>query len=238
MWPIAMGLVVLVGVALIAASASGRETASEGPILGDHWHAAYGIDVCGEWRPPLSDIAPDTSGLHTHQDGLIHIHPISTSYTRDDATLNAWGEVTGVSISEDGLSFPGGNFEAGDDCEGEPGTVQVMVWDGPEDAEGLLIEDDPGGYVPADGEVITIAFRPEGATLEQPPTVSRLEDPTAPEEGRPLVPIEDVPTGDGGSEGGAPEGDAPEGDPSEGEAPQSDATEDTETTETSDTTTP
>lgn len=234
MWPIAMGLVVLAGVALIVVSAGGRGTASAGPILGDHWHAAYGIDTCGEWRPPLSDIAPDTSGLHTHQDGLIHIHPISTSYTRDDATLNAWGEVTGLSISEDSLSFPGGSFDAGDDCDGEPGAVQVMVWDGPEAAEGLLLEEDPGSYVPADGEIITIAFRPEGATLEKPPTVPRLQDPTAPEEGRPLVPI-----GPEAPEGDAPEGDAPEGEATEGgETEDPEASETSETSETSDTTTP
>ena len=38
-WPIGIGLVVVLGVGLIAASAAGRDSGSEAPILGDHWQA-------------------------------------------------------------------------------------------------------------------------------------------------------------------------------------------------------
>lgn len=194
-WPVSIGLVVLLGVGLIAISAIGRDnSASAGPILGDHWHAAYGIQVCGEWLPPLVDVEDDTTGLHTHGDGLIHLHPGSTSYTGDGASLNAWGEVTGVVIGDGELTLPDRQLTNGDDCGGEPGVVQLKVWDSPQDTEGRVIESDLGDHIPADGEVVTVAFLPEGEALEQPPTVPRLQDPTAPEEGRPLVPL---PEGEG-----------------------------------------
>ena len=193
-WPVGIGLVVLLGVGLIAASAAGRDSGgTAAPILGDHWHAAYGVNVCGEWLPPLSDVVPDETGLHTHEDGLIHIHPFSTRYTGDRATLNAWGETVGVEVGESSLTLPDRELTDGDDCGGEPGVLQVMTWDSPADTEGQVVDGDPGDYAFVDGEVITISFQPEGAAVEKPPTVPRLQDPNAAEEGRPVVPIGDVP---------------------------------------------
>jgi hypothetical protein len=194
-WPLGIGLVVLLGIGLIVASAAGRDTdGTAAPILGDHWHAAYGFNVCGEWLPPLSDAVPDESGIHTHEDGLIHIHPFSTRYTGDRATLDAWGETVGVDLAEGSLTLPDDReLTDGDDCGGEPGVLTVTTWDGPADTEGREIPGDPGEYALVDGEVITISFQPEGAAVEQPPTAPRLQDPNAAEEGRPVVPIGDVP---------------------------------------------
>lgn len=193
-WPVGIGLVVLLGVGLIAASAAGRDSsASSAPILGDHWHAAYGVNVCGEWLPPLRDVVPDETGLHTHEDGLIHIHPFSTRYTGDRATLNAWGETVGVELDEGSLTLPDRQLTDGDDCGGEPGVLRVTTWDSPADTEGQELGGDAGDHAFVDGEVITISFQPEGTPVEQPPTVPRLQDPNAAEEGRPVVPIGAVP---------------------------------------------
>jgi hypothetical protein len=194
-WPVAIGAVVLLGVALVVVSRPDNPEPIP-PRLGDHWHAAYGINLCGEWLPPLQDQRPDDTGIHTHGDGLLHMHPFSTRASGAGANLNTFGDMVGLEIGDGTLTVPGGiQFTDGEDCEGdlagEPGIVQVMVWDDPSATEGRLIDDDPGSYAPQDGEVITIAFLPEGAEIEMPPTVPRLQDPLAAEEGRQPIPIDD-----------------------------------------------
>lgn len=190
-WPVAISAVVLLGVLLVVASRPDNPDPIP-PRTTDHWHVAYGINVCGDWMPPLQDQDQNVSGIHTHADGLIHIHPFSTRYTGENANLNAFGEITGFEIGDGSLSLPGDiELEDGDDCDGEAGVVQAKVWDNPADTEGRLLEDDLGGYAPQDSEVVTIAFVPEGTEIEMPPTVARLADPLAAEEGRQPVPIDD-----------------------------------------------
>jgi hypothetical protein len=225
LWPASIAVVVVLGIGLIAASAAGRNSGADtGPILGDHWHAAYGIDVCGEWLPPLRDLVPDESGLHTHEDGLVHLHPFKTTYTGEKATINAWGETVGLEVGDGSLTLPDRELTDGDDCGGEPGAVQVKVWDSPSAPEGRLLDGDPGDHAFADGEVVTIAFLPEGDEVEQPPTTPRLQDPNAAEEGRAVVPIE--------GSGEAPEGSTPTSAPADGTTDTS-AAEGGATTDTS-----
>ena len=57
-----------------------REVAS----VGDHWHAALGVNVCGQWLPGAPQFeqranqAGQTAGIHSHGDGLIHLHPFAS----------------------------------------------------------------------------------------------------------------------------------------------------------------
>ena len=50
------------------------------PVVGDHWHVAVGFSRCGEALPEPSDDAEDRHGIHTHGDGLIHLHPVSYTH--------------------------------------------------------------------------------------------------------------------------------------------------------------
>ncbi len=175
-WPLAMVAVVGLGGVLIFFSVGERAEASA-PLLGDHWHAAYGISVCGEFLPPLGDAQQDTSGIHTHSDGLVHIHPFSTRYTGDGATLGAFAGQVGLTLEDDRLDLPGsGEFANGGDCAGEPAEVQVKVWDGVADVEGRLLDADLAGYAPPDGSLVTIAFAPVGADLAKPPSAGTVPD--------------------------------------------------------------
>jgi hypothetical protein len=192
-WPAAVAAVVLLGVALVMVSRPERGEALP-PRIGDHWHAAYGINVCGEWLPPLQDREADTTGIHTHGDGLIHMHPFSTRYTGEGANLEAFGQQAGVEIGDGTLTLPDGRqLRDGDDCGGEAGVVQVKVWDGPDDTEGRWLDGDLAAHAPQNMEIVAIAFLPEGADLEPPATAARLADPLAAEEGRPPVPLDEVP---------------------------------------------
>lgn len=205
-FPGALALVALAGVALIVVSRPENAVASP-PIVGqDHWHAAYGIYQCDEFLPPLVDAGTDTSGIHSHGDGLIHIHPFPGN-GGERANLGAFAETVGLTLDDDSLEAPGGEtLENGDDCGGEPGLVQVRVWENSTDEEGRLLEGDFGDYAVQDGEVVTVAFVPEGADIPKPPSVGTV--PSDLEAGAPENADEDVPTPTTVA-GQAPEGEAP-----------------------------
>ena len=79
LFPAAMTLVALLGVVLVFVARDQRsDLAPAGdPGLEDHWHTAYNIFVCDEVIPTVftNDSEDDRTGIHTHGDGLIHIHP-------------------------------------------------------------------------------------------------------------------------------------------------------------------
>src|SRR5438309_6628977 len=70
-------------------------TYSSPPRAGvDHWHAAYGVDICGKFLAPISS-QTDPVGIHTHGEGVIHVHPFKLpsgrkSFTGKNANLGAF----------------------------------------------------------------------------------------------------------------------------------------------------
>lgn len=190
-WPLAIVGLVAVGVLLIFVSRSANED-SQPPILGDHWHVAFGIYSCDAFIPPLTDVTADVSGLHTHSDSLMHIHPFSTAYTGERATIGAWGETAGLELTASSIEADGISVENGDDCPDGPGTVQVMKWDSIADEEGELLEGNPADYAMQDGEIVVMAFVAEGteipkpdetvlATLQAPPDLTGSTVPSVPD---------------------------------------------------------
>jgi hypothetical protein len=179
-WPLAIGAIVVVGVLIIILS-RGKTEGIVPPALGDHWHAAYAIYDCGSFMPDLTDQVPDESGLHTHADGLMHMHPFGTRYTGDGANIGNWGETVGLEITD--TSFAAGTVERenGDSCGEElgEGRVQVKVWDSPSDEEGRLLEGDFADYAPQEFSMFVIAFVPEGTEIPPPPeqTIANLRAP-------------------------------------------------------------
>src|SRR4051794_34093668 len=70
-YPLAIAAIVVVGVLVVLiARNDNQDAAAATPIVGDHWHAAYGIYVCDAFLPALTDQITDTTGLHTHGDGV------------------------------------------------------------------------------------------------------------------------------------------------------------------------
>ena len=235
LWPAAILALVALGISLVWVSRGTDEASAEAPTFGDHWHSAYGVYACEEFVAPLGDQNGDANGIHTHEDGLIHIHPTSSQATGDNATLSVFAEETELVIEDDRLEVPGGDtfVEGEDECGGEPGIVQVAVWDDPGDESPEIVTEDMADLKLGENQVLTIAFAPEGADLPTPPTAVRLSDPNAAEEGRPVQPIEGVPdpstetppAGDGSTTTTAPPADgattttAPAGDSTTTSAP-------------------
>lgn len=125
------------------------------PRVGDHWHARLSIEVCGQTLPPL----PPTPGdVHTHGDGIIHIHPSRRPTEGRNASLTAFFNPTPIQLSAASISIPGGTtYKNGDNCPDErAGTLRLLVQHrGEKDFNPIDL-----GYVPADGDTIRVVFGP------------------------------------------------------------------------------
>ncbi|WP_334142452.1 hypothetical protein [Rhabdothermincola sp.] len=182
-FPLAVFAIVVLGVGLVwfARGESGLDPASASPPTSkDHWHNAYGFYVCNAFGAPLTDVKNDTTGIHTHGDGLIHIHPFSDSHGGRNATLGKWGDMVGVTFGSSSITMPDGTkYENGMDCDGQPANLKVYVWPADDPNAEPTVYDRDFGKIPlrADRDAITIAIVPDGAEVPRPPSVSNLDNP-------------------------------------------------------------
>lgn len=176
------------------AAASGNATAGPdeagldalpvlGPVPGrSHWHAAYVVRVCDQVLDPFES-ADDPLGIHSHDDGLMHIHPFSRAAGFENATLDVFAEAMGFSIADGELTLPSGViWRDGDSCDVSQGRVFVDKWSGPGfDGEPERIFDDLGSIrFEADREIYQIAFADEDSSPVVPPSVRQLDNVSAP----------------------------------------------------------
>ncbi|HEX2191670.1 MAG TPA: hypothetical protein VHH09_00605 [Acidimicrobiales bacterium] len=219
-WPVFIGFVVVLGTTGIVYSKEQREPDNTRPRAGapgragDHWHAALGFNICGTWAPNLTDQGEDRTGLHTHADGVIHIHPFSEVYAGKRATFDVFAELVGVKVTRTEISLPNQDPKKnGDKCGDRDGLVQIMRWPSKSpEAEGTIYAGDPGELRMRDRELITVAFLPRGDEIPRPPSadeLDRLSDvspiTTAPSQAPSTVPGETTVPGDTTPSTGPPE---------------------------------
>ena len=184
---VTVAIIIVAGSATIGAIVVTRDDASAtAPTLEDHWHAAFAVNICGEWLPnPATFENPAGNsgvgaGIHTHGDGFIHIHPFVNSETGNNATLGKFLTYGGWSASEDSISVWTGpktdrektTWENGDECPsgseegaGEPGRVVFEV-------NCKTVEGNPSDHKLADQEVVAIGFVPKGVEIGAPPNAA------------------------------------------------------------------
>ncbi len=125
------------------------------PFIGDHWHAVYKVYICGQRQP---DFAFWQSGIHTHDDGVIHIHPFLPSEEGEGARLVKWFEYGGGKLTQSEMRMPGSReeYRNGDECPGgSEAVLRVFV-------NGEWLED-WSEYIPQDGDRVQIEFGEEAA---------------------------------------------------------------------------
>jgi len=196
-YPALIAVIVVVGVALVWFARERRSTEVEAsPTLEDHWHSAYGTYICDGFQPNLADVGQDAKGIHTHEDGLIHIHPFSSEVTGENATLGVWLEQVGLTAEDDRLVMPDGTEyiegETKCDIDGEQVDAELVLYRWPPQAstetEPDVFTDNFGSVrLSADGQAFVLAFVPEGTEVPLPPNMEALanpsdEEPTAPTE--------------------------------------------------------
>lgn len=166
----------------------GLNTNTVHPIAGDdHWHAIYAMYDCrsGDYLPPILSSA-DPLGIHSHDDGLIHIHPFFEQSAGENATLRLFFDAMGVELTDgamtlhDGTSIP---TEA--TCDGQPAQLHVRKWQfdfvAATEAPNETVTDDLGSIrFINDREVYVIALAPLDAPIKPIPEelFERLDDET------------------------------------------------------------
>jgi len=221
-FPLALGVVLLIGLGLVVYARSSRPgtNSTVPPTLNDHWHTAYGIWGCDSWLPAIQNQTDDIDGrpigIHTHGDGVIHVHPFTSEAAGENAKLGVFLKTSGLKLSNDKLEQPEVNktYKNGDDCKGKPGSLKVLVWDNANTAGST----DPKVYVTDfsnirftnDRMALTIAFVnsdedlkkliPQSIpTLDQLSDVSTETEPTTTAPGGTTVPGETTTTVAGGT---------------------------------------
>ena len=183
-WYGAMALVTLLGSFVLVTSRNERQAASNPlksekprpPSLpgqkqfgGDHWHAALGIYICSEFVPNIES-DNDPRGIHTHGDGVVHIHPFTKASSGRKATFGVFADTVGLKVSGKRIQLPGGkNYANGDKCpDGKKGEIQMFL-------NGKERTGNPRSLRLRDRDKLVIAFAPSGAEIpKDPPSASEL----------------------------------------------------------------
>ena len=134
-------------------------------------------DVPGEFQPFLQDAQQDVLGIHTHGDGVIHIHPFADSVAGRRATLDKFLTQVGARMTNDTLTLPtaaGGELvyqEGVTKClGGKDGVLKVARWDSTKsaangDKPNEIITSNFGSIRLKNGQAISISFLPDGSTI-------------------------------------------------------------------------
>ncbi len=124
--------------------------------VGDHWHARLTIELCGKILPPLP---PAPGDVHTHGDGVIHIHPETSISAGRNATLGRFFRTTPVQISGTSIAVGRDSYKNGDACpDGKTGTLRVLSR--VSRARELRPRRDFLRYRPRDGDEVRVVFGP------------------------------------------------------------------------------
>jgi hypothetical protein len=185
-WYSALFVVVVLGVLGVFTASSNLNDKQAGALTTppaankDHWHAAYGFNLCGKWAEPLVDgPAGDQHGIHTHGDGLVHTHPFDSTAAGKNATFGKLMEDTGASVSATSVNLKrkGEKFKNGAKCGKKPAELTWYVFKNLKDKKGTKMSGDPSKWRIKDGQLITVSFNPEGFKVTQPPSAATLPNP-------------------------------------------------------------
>ena len=205
LFPMAVAIVVVLGLALVAYARQSRPAAdASAPTIDDHWHHVYGFYLCDTWfklegnaEQPGTDNYTQyaRTGIHSHDDGLIHWHPFSSASVGSNATLGVFLDTYDVKLTNDKLTFPETQraaletqlagqepprddvlvWEDGDKCtvdgSEKSGALKVVVWNNFTDTDNgtTYIADFDNIRLDRDQMVVAIAFVPEGTDVTMPP---------------------------------------------------------------------
>jgi hypothetical protein len=170
-----VGIFVL-GVTLIALAKNNSSSSTAkgpGPKINDHWHAAIGVNLCGTWQANLPLYEANT-GLHSHGDGFMHMHPFSAAGAGSNANVGLFYSQAGDKVSSTELKFAKQTYKNGDACaslDKKPGLVRWSV-------NGQEKTGNPGRFVPNDRDVVAIAFVPKGVDIGTPPVATAGANPS------------------------------------------------------------
>jgi hypothetical protein len=171
-----------------------------------HWHAALGVYDCDHWMgdgsgegiwnwPGVATVNGQQSpgrvgtnlyaGLHSHDDGIIHMEPSAEEEAGKHATVGRYFDYGGWKLSSTGYDFLGTKVKDGDKCGNVPGTLQWEVAKFNGNVNGkqsyTVKTGNPGAWKLHNNEIVVIAFLPQGKTIDSignPPSLPQLPGAT------------------------------------------------------------
>ncbi|HUC37947.1 MAG TPA: hypothetical protein VMR97_12600 [Acidimicrobiales bacterium] len=171
-WYASLVFICLVGVALVVYSRYERQHPAPGPQA---IFSALAVDVCGSTQTDLPSSPATSTGIVTAGDGVIHTskaaagaHPTLGTFVKDYKGLELTSSelrLPGKSTLRSGEKCPSGSPDANERAE-----VRVVMWTS---ATGVgstqpVPVSDPVGLALTDGQLITVAFVPPGASVPKP----------------------------------------------------------------------
>jgi hypothetical protein len=203
-FPTVMGVVLMLGIGLVAFSRQSAPSKNDAPTVNDHWHVAYGFYRCAdptnksskaEFMPNLvgtleEPVDPNFTkyGIHSHGDGVIHWHPRALASGKR-AKLGLFFDSYGVKVTKDEITFNATQSAMTSlsvdkvKCADKNGNavdaqVKVVVWDQYDDAtkSTSYITDFGNIRIKKDGMAVTVAFIAPGDEIPLPPTASNLPE--------------------------------------------------------------
>jgi hypothetical protein len=182
LFPGVIGAILLLGSGLVAFAANERKSdAQVAPVANeDHWHAAIGVYICDAFQPAVAEFESPI-GIHTHGDGVIHIHPFSEGGAGENATLGDYLEGAGIELSDDELKIGDETWKEGDQkCGDKDAELIVAQWkdiQSTDEKPALIRRDFDDIRFRDDGEGYTIAFVPEDTTdIPKPESAANLAE--------------------------------------------------------------
>ncbi len=172
-----------------------------------HWHAALGVYDCDHWLgdgsagagvwqwPAVATVNGQQSpgrvgtntyaGMHSHDDGIIHMEPAAEEEAGRHATVGRYFEYGGWKLSSTGYDFLGTKVQNGDKCGNAPGTFQWAVAKFNQNPNGkqtyTVKTGDPGSFKLHNDDIVVLAFLPQGKTIDSignPPSLVNLPGAT------------------------------------------------------------
>ncbi len=186
LFPGILALVMVLGLSLVVYARDHRQSVDLGgvPQLGDHIHQALGVDVCGDFLPNIPEFESPI-GIHTHGDGVLHIHPFSQLGVGANATLGRFfqdareGGKLDITITDSKLTYLGKGYQEGKTpCKGvtKP-TLRVAYWSNVGNAASKPAVT-TGGFadlrLTTNGGGFTIFYGDPKAEIPKPPNAAEL----------------------------------------------------------------
>ena len=169
---LAAGIGVKVALGVRRSQAANRSTDPSGTRSGeanrprvnqDHWHVAYGVYLCDRYLAAVEGDG-DQGGIHSHDDGFVHVEPSQKSSAGSNATFRRFEEAQGLAVTASSLRWRDGTVpieaQASDGCGGREAEIVTFV-------DGLRTQGPPGPVRLFDGQTIVVALVPVGTTYEQ-----------------------------------------------------------------------
>ncbi|MBT6443952.1 MAG: hypothetical protein HOK58_03060 [Acidimicrobiaceae bacterium] len=194
-FPALIALICLLGIGVVVYARSTRDALAEPVQNLDHWHAVYGVYNCNATGEGDAKFLPgflstqDDTGIHSHGDGVMHIHPFFELSSGDNAQIRHWMSEMNIEITPERISVnnqfdPPVELAAGQECLDGTGKAEIKLlrwqfdFQATDGGEPDVITEDFGlVQFQNDREVFMFAYVSEDTDVNElpPPPADRFE---------------------------------------------------------------